>query len=58
VSADPRSGEPRDEDAPAELVSGPEPFGPVELVRWRKRDGRALLLFTERPEQGGEERGA
>jgi hypothetical protein len=58
VPADPGSNEPIDEDAPAELVSGPEPFGPVELVRWRKRDGRALLLFTERTEHGGEDRGA
>lgn len=57
MSADPGSQEPHDEDAPAELVSGPEPFGPVELVRWRKPDGRSLLLFTERPEQRREERG-
>jgi hypothetical protein len=54
VSADPGSREGPDEDAPAELVAGPEPFGPIELARWRKRDGRALLLFSERPE---EERG-
>jgi hypothetical protein len=51
VSADPGSREPPDRDAPAELVSGPEAFGQVELTRWRKQDGRALLLFSERPEE-------
>jgi hypothetical protein len=55
VSADPGSNEGPDEDAQAELVAGPEPFGPIELARWRKADGRALLLFTERhAEDSGE----
>jgi hypothetical protein len=29
-----------------------EDFGPLELLRTRKGDGRALLLFSHRREQG------
>jgi hypothetical protein len=40
----PREPEPR---APGQH----EDFGPLELMRTRKADGRALLLFTHRREQ-------
>ncbi|HEX5224339.1 MAG TPA: hypothetical protein VFW29_04325 [Solirubrobacteraceae bacterium] len=39
------SGQP----APPTLVSRPEAFGPIEMTRYRKDDGRTLLLFAERP---------
>jgi hypothetical protein len=57
VSASQGPHEPPERSAPATPFSDPEPFGPIELTRYRKDDGRALLLFAERAAAASQEPG-
>jgi hypothetical protein len=51
TAPEPAPGERESDDRPAQQR---ERYGPLSLLRTRKGDGRALLLFSHRREERGE----